>query len=139
MQYLKKKVKLNAGCKDMLLLITGGCGSGKTWIAKGFQNEMNAKESTVILDCVAEVLAVKMESMAAEAVINEVIDDIHKLKDQTENLIVVTNEVFSDVPQKGLRSKFVEYMGRINQILAGEADLFVEAVYGIPVLKKQIV
>lgn len=120
----------------MFLLITGGSGSGKTWIAKGFLKEMSEDESTVILDCVAELLGTKMEGLVTETVIEDVVEDIHKLRDQTDNLIVVTNEVFSDIPQGGKEQKFVEYLGRINQILVREADLFVEVVYGIPIWRK---
>lgn len=122
---------------DMFLLITGGCGSGKTWIAQGFLKEMNEDESTVILDCVAELLGTKMEGLVTETVIDDVIEDIHRLKEQTDNLIVVTNEVFSDIPKRGTERKFAEYLGRINQILVREADLFVEVVYGIPIWRKQ--
>ena len=120
----------------MLILITGGSGSGKSWIAEGFQNEINENESVVILDCIAQLLGAKMEQNMTEEVVEEVIDDIFRLKEQTDHLIVVTNEIFSDVPQKGRQQKFIEYLGRINQILVRECELFVEVVYGIPICRK---
>lgn len=118
------------------MLITGGSGSGKSWIAEGFQNEINEEESVVVLDCVAQLLGAKMEQNMTEAVVEEVIDDIFRLQEQTDHLIIATNEVFSDVPKKGKQQKFAEYLGRINQILAGECELFIEVVYGIPICRK---
>ena len=118
------------------MLITGGSGSGKSWIAEGFQNEINEDESVVVFDCVAQLLEAKMEQTMTDTAVDEVIDDIFRLQEQTDHLIVVTNEIFSDVPKNGRQQKFTEYLGRINLILARECELFVEVVYGIPICRK---
>lgn len=120
----------------MVLVITGQSGNGKSWIAKEFQNRMDVTQSTIILDCVAELLDTKMRERLTEDVIEEVIEDIHKLKKQTDNLIVVTNQVFSDVPVRTIKQKFIEYLGIINCRLVEECDMFVEVVYGIPICHK---
>lgn len=121
----------------MFMLITGGAGSGKTWIAQGFQEKMKAEGSIIILDCVAELLGRKMETQTSSMVIEEVLEDIAKLEEQTDHLIVITNEVFSDVPKEEKQQKFAEYLGRINQALVQRADIFIEVVYGIPIWRKQ--
>lgn len=127
----------------MFMLVTGGSASGKSWIAQGFADKMKKEESTVVLDCVAETLAEKIRTCQSEVlpqqqIVEEIISEIRQLGKQTDNLIVVTNEVFSDVPGTEDQKKFAECLGRINQVLAGEADLFVEVVYGIPIWRKQM-
>ena len=120
----------------MFLVITGQSGSGKSWIAKEFQTRMDKSRSAIILDCVAELLDTKLRQRITEDVIEEVLDDIHRLKTQTDNLIVVTNDVFTDVPIHTIKQRFVKYLGVINRQLVKESDMFVEVVYGIPICHK---
>lgn len=126
----------------MFLLITGGSGSGKSWIAQEFAKKMGRTESTVVLDCVAETLTEKINScqtdvLPQQQIVDEIVSEIRQLGTRTENLIVVTNQMFSDVPGTEEDRKFLECLGQINQILAARADLFVEVVYGIPIWRKQ--
>ena len=126
----------------MFLLITGGSASGKSWIAQEFAGKMDKGQSTIVLDCVAETLTEKTRTYQGEVlpqqqIVEEILSEIHALGEQTDNLIVVTNQVFSDVPGTDEQRKFMECLGQINLTLAKEADLFVEVVYGIPICRKQ--
>ena len=99
----------------MFLLITGGSASGKSWIAQEFAGKMDKEQSTVVLDCVAETLTEKIrayqgEILPQQQIVEEILSEIHALGEQTDNLIVVTNQVFSDVPG----------MSRTDQPDAGE-------------------
>lgn len=87
----------------MFLLITGGSASGKSWIAQEFAGKMDKEQSTIVLDCVAETLTEKIRTYQGEVlpqqqIVEEILSEIHALGEQTDNLIVVTNQVFSDVP-----------------------------------------
>lgn len=126
----------------MFLLVTGGCGSGKSWIAQEFAKKTDPDTSVVVLDCVAEFLAGKWEeeggsALTVEALAEKTVREILHLSSQTDHFIVVSNEVFSDVPGTDEQRKFTDCLGRINQALAKRADLFVEVVYGIPIWRKK--
>lgn len=126
----------------MFLLITGGCKSGKSWIAQEFARKMEQDTSVVVLDCVAELLAGKWKakdskSRNVETLAEEILQEISRLGAETDHFIVVTNEIFSDVPGTDADRKFTDCLGRINQALAQKADLFVEVVYGIPIWRKK--
>ena len=54
------------------------------------------------------------------------------------NLVVVTNEVFSDGIQYDPDTmRYLKYLGDINCRMAEMADQVTEVVYGIPVTKKR--
>ena len=54
-----------------------------------------------------------------------------------EHVVVVTNEVFSDIPVESREMKsYLEYLGRINRWMAKRADQVTEVAYGIPLKKK---
>lgn len=65
---------------------------------------------------------------AFEAVLNGVL----ALRQSCGTLVVVTNEVFSDGVQYAPETmRFIELLGRLNEALAAEADVFCESVCGI--------
>ena len=60
------------------------------------------------------------------------------LREQAGNLVIVTNEIFSEaVSYEGETGTYQEYLGKINQELALLADEVVEVVYGIPIYHKK--
>lgn len=100
---------------------------------------MKKEKDTTLLECVSNLLANEMyqELGAKEEAVEEILAGIQSLKQNTKNLIVVTNEVFSDgITYDDETSKYMNYLGQINQGLAKEADLVIEVVYGIPIIHK---
>lgn len=92
--------------------------------------------STALLECMSNLVAnctFGDERFSTEQIARQVIH----LAAQYENLIVVTNEVFSDGMQyQGETADYLRSLGWINQWIGQAADLVVEAVCGIPVVYK---
>lgn len=89
--------------------------------------------STALLECLPTLMANEMFGGDPE----RVLPGIARLMEKCENLVVVTNDVFSD----GLRydPETTEYMRKLaaaNRWLAKRADLVVEVVFSIPVAVK---
>ena len=63
-----------------------------------------------------------------------IVEGIRDLNKKTDRLVIVTNEVHSDVQDYSAETrKYIELLGRINQELGNMADQVTEVVYGIPV------
>ena len=78
------------------------------------------------------------ESGAGENTVNAVMEGIRSLREQTGDLVIVTNEIFSEAARyEGETETYQRYLGEINQKLAVLSDQVVEVVYGIPVYHKQ--
>ena len=62
-----------------------------------------------------------------------ILQGIKHLQNQCHDLIIVTNEIFSDGVTYDLESeRYIELLGRINRELGQMADSVTEVVYGIP-------
>lgn len=97
--------------------------------------------STVLLECMSNLVANEMfqENGAHENTVKAVVDGVEFLQKQTENLVIVTNEIFSEAAEyQGDTKLYQKYLGMINQKLSDMADEVVEVVYGIPVTTKNI-
>ena len=95
---------------------------------------------TVLLECMSNLVANEMfqENGAHENTVKAVVDGVEFLQKQTENLVIVTNEIFSEAAEyQGDTKLYQEYLGMINQKLSDMADEVVEVVYGIPVYQKK--
>ena len=95
--------------------------------------------SSVLLECMSNLVANEMfqENGSHEKTVKAVIDGVCHLKEQTENLVIVTNEIFSETADyQGDTERYQEYLGKINQGLANISDEVVEVVYGIPIYHK---
>lgn len=93
----------------------------------------------VLLECMSNLTANEMyrEDGAGEQTCGAVCRGISALAERAGNLVVVTNEVFSDgIVYDPETERYLEYLGRINQYLAQIADRVTEVVYGIPVCVK---
>ena len=74
---------------------------------------------------------------AGENTVSEILDGIESIKRQAENVVVVTNEVFSDGITYDLETeRYLKYLGIINQRLGEMADCIVESVCSIPAYYK---
>ncbi len=74
-----------------------------------------------------------MEEGAGENAVDAVIRGILCLRDRCRNLVVVTNDVFSESAEDSSEMRrYKETLGRINCALAEETDRVTEVVCGIP-------
>ena len=91
-------------------------------------------------ECMSNLVANEFfrEDGARENTEEEILKGIQNLKTQAENLIVVTNEIFSEAASyEGETEAYQRVLGKVNQRLGKMADSVVEVVYGIPVYHKK--
>lgn len=106
----------------------------------GLKNVKIPQNSTVLLECMSNLTANEIfgEDGAGEHTEAEILKGVDILKKKTGNLIIVTNEIFSEANFYEKETKnYQRVLGRINQKLAEMADSVVEVVYGIPVYHKK--
>ena len=95
----------------------------------------------ILLECISNLTANELyredKVTGPEETVKRVVQGVRSLAGQTERLVIVTNEVNSDI--NGYSEETEEYracIGCINQELAKMADCVTEVVYGIPVQLK---
>lgn len=96
--------------------------------------------ANVLLECLSNLVANEMfmPGKAGLHSVSHVIDGLETIASKAENLIIVTNEVFSDGVQYGDHTRmYLEFLGLINQFIAKKADMVTEVVYGIPIPVKR--
>lgn len=170
----------------MLILVTGGSGSGKSEYAENLavsfgkkpllyiatmlpygeeskkkikrHQEMREKKNfktlecytnllsitlddkpVTLLECMSNLLANEMfhENGAKDLSVRQIISGIKHLIQQSEHVVVVSNEVFSDgISYDEETNKYIEFLGKINAAIAEIADQVIEVVYSIPVFHK---
>ncbi|WP_432629510.1 bifunctional adenosylcobinamide kinase/adenosylcobinamide-phosphate guanylyltransferase [Brotaphodocola sp.] len=98
--------------------------------------------TSVLLECMSNLTANEMfEKGGTRAEICErILDGVQSLADQTDHLVIVTNEIFSDGCKYDEDTvRYIDLLAEINRKLAGIADEVTEVVFGIPVcLKKEL-
>ena len=98
-----------------------------------------SNNSTVLIDCMSNLVANEMylEGGAKDNTVQEVIRGIESINNQEENLVIVTNEVFSDdIVYDDVTMRYIKNLGEINKEIGKKADNVVEVVYSIPVFHK---
>ncbi|MDR2523670.1 MAG: bifunctional adenosylcobinamide kinase/adenosylcobinamide-phosphate guanylyltransferase [Synergistaceae bacterium] len=88
--------------------------------------------STVLLECLGTLLANEMfgEEGGACKLAEKIHADLTSLRGQAANLLVVSNDVFSDGNACGeVTENYRRTLGALHVILAREADLAVECVF----------
>jgi adenosylcobinamide kinase/adenosylcobinamide-phosphate guanylyltransferase len=106
----------------------------------GLKNLNLPQDSTVLLDCLSNLAANEryQEDGAKESLVQEIADGIIKIKSTTSNLVVVTNEIFSDgIEYDKDTMQYLEYLGKLNCILGKIADEVIEVYFSIPIYHKQ--
>lgn len=97
--------------------------------------------STVLLECMSNLTANEFfdgKVHTPQETAAKIMAGIAVLREQCANLIVVTNEVFSDGAMfDAWTTQYLECLGSINCAMARAADCVAEVVYGIPVILKQ--
>ena len=73
-----------------------------------------------------------------ENAVSSIIKGIEALKSSSLNLVIVTNEVFSDgVEYSKETEEYIKNLGNINEYLGKIANEVVEVVYSIPIYHKK--
>lgn len=97
------------------------------------------KDSTVLLDCMSNLVANEMyhEDGAKEKTVDSVLEGINLINNISDNLVIVTNEIFSDGIEYDCETKkYLKNLGKINSEIGKIADNVVEVVYTIPIYHK---
>ena len=97
-------------------------------------------QTDVLLECMSNLAANEMFDPAGckDAAYANICAGIDRLLDQCDNLVVVTNEIFSDgALYDELTMQYMRLLGRINRYMASRADEVVEVVCGIPVMLRK--
>lgn len=109
---------------------------------KDLESLLLPENAGVLVECVSNLAANEMFcedgfSQDEENVKKAILEGIRQIAFQTENIVVVTNEVGSDVQDYSEETKqYIELLGRVNAGLSQMADTVTEVVYGIPVTLK---
>lgn len=97
------------------------------------------KPPVVLLECLSNLTA--NELFAPEKkddVVRKLLHGLRVLRKRCADLVVVTNEVFSDGTIYDPETReYQRILGAVNRTLAAEADQVIEVVYGIPLVIKQ--
>lgn len=96
----------------------------------------------ILLECISNLVA--NELYKEDGTLNslreteeKILNGVQNLAQNTESLVIVTNEVNADVNGYSEETKkYQECIGRVNQRLAQMADRVTEVVYGIPLCVK---
>lgn len=101
----------------------------------------------ILLECMSNLVSNELfglgekgeNLLSPEQTVNEVMAGVIRLKDQAENVTIVTNEVFSDGDSYSPQTnQYRQVLGQINLQLASLADEVVEVIAGIPIFIKGI-
>lgn len=96
--------------------------------------EGSLKGADVLLECMSNLVAneMYMESGAGCHADQAILEGIQELNQQCSNLVIVTNEVFSEsVPDSPEMKEYKRILGKINREIAIMADQVTEVIYGI--------
>lgn len=96
--------------------------------------------STVLLECMSNLVANEMyeQEGAKENTVSEVLAGVDRMIESAKNVIIVTNEVFSDGVGYGSdMQQYLHNLGVLNRKLAERANQVIEVVYSIPVYHKR--
>jgi len=105
----------------------------------GLKDVTIPKGANVLLECMSNLTAneIYQENGAHDATVGAVLQGIDTLLNQAANVVVVTNEIFSDgIDYDEETKRYQQYLGRINLALAKRAEYVTEIVYGISVTIK---
>lgn len=130
--------QMDAGKKSAMLECVSNLVANEMF-AKDIYAENIYAEDMYADDCdVKETGLKKSKKCSAEAVANKIVDDIMKLHQPLQQLVIVSNNVFEDgVSYDEMTMEYIKTMGIVNQKLAAVADVVTEVVVGIPVMAKE--
>lgn len=97
------------------------------------------KRGIVLLDCMSNLLANEMyrKDGRHENTAEVIVADLLKVAAQSEELVIVSNDVFTDGgTYDPFTTEYLNVFGKIHRELGKVADQVIEVVYGIPVYEK---
>ena len=97
------------------------------------------ERGTVLMECIATLTANEMydEQGNMNDPVDRIVEGIRRLEEQAQTLVVITNDVGSEMNDYSESTNaYIRAIGKINAILAGEADSVCEMVCGIPLVLK---
>ncbi|MEY8353771.1 bifunctional adenosylcobinamide kinase/adenosylcobinamide-phosphate guanylyltransferase [Lachnospiraceae bacterium 54-53] len=114
---------------------------------KGLRLEDTGRPAAVLLECMSNLVSNELFGLGEEGeapclpgshAVEEILEGIRRMKEQSMDLVLVTNEVFSDGDSYGEETNaYRRVLGEINRKAASMADAVVEVVAGIPVFLKK--
>lgn len=128
----KKRIKRHRKMREEKGFLTIECYSD-------LHQVMIAKRANVLLECMSNLVANELYTDDGELcedrfVIEKIIKGIDHLAEQTDNLVIVTNEVTADGDNYSEETRaYQQVLGKINQELVKISDKVTEVVYGVPV------
>lgn len=135
--------QMDAGKKSAMLECVSNLVANEMFAKDIYAEDMYANDPHVedmhADDCdVMETGLKKSKDCSAEAVADKIVDDIMKLHQPLQQLVIVSNNVFEDgVSYDEMTMEYIKTMGIVNQKLAAVADVVTEVVVGIPVMAKE--
>lgn len=135
--------QMDAGKKSAMLECVSNLVANEMFAKDIYAEDMYADDPHVedmhTDDCdVKETGLKKSKDCSAEAVADKIVDDIMKLHQPLQQLVIVSNNVFEDgVSYDEMTMEYIKTMGIVNQKLAAVADVVTEVVVGIPVMVKE--
>lgn len=105
----------------------------------GLKNLQIPQGSCVLLECMSNLVANEMyqDQGAGENTVKEVLEGVRRLAAQARELVIVTNEIFSDGMEYSPETRqYQAFLGKINQETTKMAGKVTEVVYGIPLCHK---
>lgn len=96
------------------------------------------EDTSLLLECMSNLAANEFYADESNALKN-IMDGIGHLRRQCRELMIVTNEVFSDGTEYAEETmRYLALLGEVNRRLGREADTVTEVVYGIPLRIKKM-
>lgn len=104
----------------------------KTDSLKHWESCQVAQKPVLLLECMSNLVLNEFYDQKNGAE-ERILQGIKHLQKQCRDLIIVTNEIFSDgVTYDPESERYIQLLGRINRELGQMADSVTEVVYGIP-------
>lgn len=136
----KALAQMDAGKKSAMLECVSNLVANEMF-AKNVYAENPHAEDMHADDCdIIETGLKKSKDCSAEVVADKIVDNIMKLYQPLQQLVIVSNNVFEDgISYDEMTMEYIKTMGIVSQKLAAVADVVTEVVVGIPVMAKELV
>ncbi len=116
----------------------------KNRMGKGFEtiekftdiDEINVRRCGILLECLGNLLANEIFSgNKINDPVDKIMRGIDKLKSNSDLFVIVSNDVARDgILYDDTTEKYIRYLVDLNSKIAKLSDIFVECVYGIPII-----
>ncbi|MGN1412170.1 MAG: bifunctional adenosylcobinamide kinase/adenosylcobinamide-phosphate guanylyltransferase [Oscillospiraceae bacterium] len=95
-------------------------------------------DSNVLLECMSNLLANEMFCENPKSnLVDKILYGVERLKTSCKNLVIVSNEIFSDGCNYDTSTvEYIKTLGIINQRLAKVSNCVIESIYSNPIIYK---